>query len=139
VVILIENRLNSVDVDDYAGLGRRAPFLAAALTIFLFSLIGVPPTAGFMGKFHLIMGVLDVGETRYYVLAVAAMLNSALSAYYYLKVAKTMYFVKSRHVGPLSSPALGRVLVAALVILTFYLCLQADALLRHTVNLEMHV
>lgn len=139
VVILIENRLDSVDVEDYAGLGRRAPFLAAALTIFLFSLIGVPPTAGFMGKFQLIMGVLDLGEPRYYVLAVAAMLNSALSAYYYLKVAKSMYFVKSPHVGHLSTPALGRVLVAALVILTFYLCLQADVLLQTTLNLEMHV
>src|SRR4030095_5899550 len=47
VVILIENRLGSVDLKDYAGIGRRAPYLAFALTVFLFSLIGVPPTAGF--------------------------------------------------------------------------------------------
>jgi NADH-quinone oxidoreductase subunit N len=150
VVILVENRLNSVDIDDYKGLGRRAPFMSLALTVFLFSLIGIPPTAGFMGKLHLFMGVLDVasdlqragdaGAWAYYLLAFAAVVNTAVSAYYYLRIAKAMYFDRvETAAGDLRSPALGGLVVAALLILTFYLCFYADGILRTTLSLDMHV
>ncbi len=139
VVILVENRLGSVELDDYRGLGKRSPFLALALTVFLFSLIGVPPTAGFLGKFHLFMGVIDIGGWRYYVLVIAAILNTAVSAYYYLRIAKTMYFEKGATLDPISSPALGRLVVAGMLFLTFYLCFYADSILGTTLNLRMHV
>ena len=135
VVILIENRLGSVDVGDYAGIGRRAPYLAFALTVFLFSLIGVPPTAGFMGKLHLLMGVVDLGRIleskgdpqawAYYLLALAAIANTAVSAYYYLKVAKAMYFERAGSVEELRSPLVGHAVVTAMLrphVLSLLLC-----------------
>lgn len=137
VIILLENRLGTSELSAYAGLGRRAPFLAGALTIFLFSLIGLPPTAGFMGKFHLLMGVIDVGEGPYYVLAVAAVVNTAISAYYYMKIAKTMYFETATDSSSLQSPIIGSAVVAGLVIMTFFLFGWAQDILRTTLNLEL--
>jgi len=149
VLILVENRLSSVELDDYRGLGRRAPFLCLALTVFLFSLIGVPPTAGFMGKLQLFMGVIDLGEKlkaagdpywwQYYVLVLAAVINTAISAYYYLKIAKAMYFDRGESSEPIGSPLLGRALVVAMLVLTFYLCIDAGSILKTTLELTMHV
>jgi len=149
VVILIENRLGSVDLKDYAGIGRRAPYLAFALTVFLFSLIGVPPTAGFMGKLHLFMGVLDLGQIlqrngdpqawAYYLLAMAAIANTAVSAYYYLKVARAMYFERAASVEDLRSPLVGHAVVTAMLVLTFYLCFYAGDILKTTLQLDISV
>jgi NADH-quinone oxidoreductase subunit N len=78
----------AVDVQDYAGLGRRHPLLALALTLFLLSLIGIPPLAGFVGKFYVFGSAVRAG---YVGLAVIAVLNSAVAAYYYLRVVLSMY------------------------------------------------
>lgn len=139
IAILIENKINSAELEDYKGIARRAPFLAAAMTVFLFSLIGVPPTAGFMGKFHLLMGVVDLDSQPYYILALAAAINTAISAYYYLRIAKVMYFDKGKTSAPIESSALGRIVVAGMLFLTFYLCFFADSILKTTLNLHMHL
>ena len=78
----------AVDVRDYAGLGRRHPVLAFVLALFLLSLIGVPPLAGFVGKFYLFGAAVRAG---FLWLAVLGVLNSAVAAYYYLRVIVTMY------------------------------------------------
>jgi len=78
----------AVDVGEYAGLGRRQPALAAALTLFLLSLIGIPPLAGFVGKFYVFGSAVRAG---YLWLTVIAVLNSAAAAYYYLRVVVYMY------------------------------------------------
>jgi len=78
----------AVDVRDYAGLGRRHPVLAFTLSLFLLSLIGIPPLAGFVGKFYLFGAAVRAG---FVVLAVLGVLNSAIAAYYYLRVIVTMY------------------------------------------------
>lgn len=78
----------AVEVADYAGLARRHPLLAATLTLFLLSLIGIPPLAGFVGKFYLFGAAVRAG---YVWLVVIAALNSALAAYYYLRVVVYMY------------------------------------------------
>jgi NADH-quinone oxidoreductase subunit N len=78
----------AVDVGDYAGLARRHPLLAATLGLFLLSLIGIPPLAGFVSKFYLFGSAVRAG---YIWLAVIAMLNSAIAAYYYLRVIVYMY------------------------------------------------
>ncbi|MBI4605516.1 MAG: NADH-quinone oxidoreductase subunit N, partial [Planctomycetes bacterium] len=139
VVILVENRLGTVDIDGYMGLGKRAPFLALSLTVFLLSLIGVPPTGGFMGKFQLFMGLIDLGGWPYYLLAVAAVVNTAVSAYYYLKIAKAMYFDRGGEESPVAAPVLGHAVVLGMLVLTFYLCFRADAILGTTLNIRMHV
>lgn len=85
---LSEGRKNPDDLEQYAGLGRRAPITAFCMLIFLFSLSGIPPTAGFVGKFMLWGAAIDSGLVW---LAVLFALNSALSLYYYLRVIMYMY------------------------------------------------
>jgi len=75
-------------VMDLAGFGFKHPILALAMTIFMFSLAGVPPTAGFIGKFYLFSGAIQKG---YIWLAILGVLNSAASVYYYLRVIVYMY------------------------------------------------
>ncbi len=73
----------------YDGLGRRRPALAAAMTIFMLSLAGLPPTAGFIGKFYIFKGAVDVGLLG---LAIAGGLNAVIGAAYYLRIVVAMYF-----------------------------------------------
>ena len=84
-------------------------------------------------------GLMELGGTAYYVLAVIAMINTAVSAYYYLIIAKYMYFDRAEDAAPVASPILGRVIVLGMLILTFYLCFRADVILDTTLNLRMHV
>ena len=77
------------EISDFAGLGQRHPLLAAAMTVFMIALTGIPPTIGFIGKFYLFASAIEVGL---YTLVVIGVLNSVVSAYYYLGVVMTMYF-----------------------------------------------
>lgn len=77
------------EVEDYNGIGFQSPVLAFSLTLFLLSLLGMPLTAGFIGKIMVFRAALDQG---YYVLVVVGVLNSALSAYYYLRLIIVMFF-----------------------------------------------
>ena len=77
-------------VDDWAGLGTARPALAFAMTLFLLSLGGVPPTGGFFGKFYLFRTAMT--DPQLYPLVIAGVLNSAISMYYYLRVVVAMYF-----------------------------------------------
>ncbi|MBI4585596.1 MAG: NADH-quinone oxidoreductase subunit N [Planctomycetes bacterium] len=145
VVILIENRTRSVNLSDYNGMGWRAPFLGVALTVFLFSLIGIPPTAGFTGKFQLFMGVLEraakIGGhlgTLLYILAVVAVINTAVSVYYYARIIRNLYLTRIEEGGErVSVPFLGTALVAVLVAMTFYLFFSAESILDKTLNLKI--
>jgi NADH-quinone oxidoreductase subunit N len=77
-----------VAVEDFAGLAQREPAMAAMLTIFLLSLIGVPLTGGFFGKFYIFKAALDSGLVW---LTILGLLNSAVAAYYYLRILVVMY------------------------------------------------
>jgi NADH-quinone oxidoreductase subunit N len=89
VVIALERAEGrGLEIKDYAGLGRKYPALAAAMTIFMLSLIGLPPTIGLVGKFYLFRAVMAGGFTG---LAIIGVLTSLISAYYYLRVVVTMY------------------------------------------------
>ncbi len=76
-------------IDDLAGLSRTHPLMALAMGIFMFSLAGVPPLAGFFGKFYVFLAAIDAGL---YVLAVIGVLSTVVGAYYYLRIVKIMYF-----------------------------------------------
>jgi NADH-quinone oxidoreductase subunit N len=80
---------DNLTLEGFAGFGYKRPFLGVALTVFLFSLMGIPPTAGFAGKFYIFAGAIEAG---YVWLAVIGVLNSAVSLYYYLRVMVAMYF-----------------------------------------------
>ncbi|MCH8063916.1 MAG: NADH-quinone oxidoreductase subunit N [Chloroflexi bacterium] len=88
VIIAISNRINSDEIDDFAGMARRAPVLAAVLALAMISLIGVPPTVGFWAKVYLFGAAIN---TDLVWLAVVGVINSVVSAYYYLRVVKVMY------------------------------------------------
>ena len=89
VVIALEQKAGKgLAIEDYAGLGRKHPALAAAMTVFILSLIGFPPTLGLVGKFYLFRAVIAGGFTG---LAIIGVLTSLISAYYYLRIVVTMY------------------------------------------------
>jgi NADH-quinone oxidoreductase subunit N len=93
IVMLISDKLGSEEMDDYTGLGYKAPYLAVALTIFLVSLTGIPPTAGFVGKLYLFGALV---KANWIWLAVVGVLNSVISLYYYLRVVKNMFLRESQ-------------------------------------------
>ena len=88
-----------VEIADYAGLASRRPFLAAAMAIFMLSLAGVPPLAGFMGKFYLFSSAVQADLTW---LAIIGVLNSVVSAFFYLRVIVVMYMKEDEESKPLS-------------------------------------
>ena len=88
-IIAITNKTQSDSIDDFTGMGSRAPVISLALTLCLVSLIGVPPTAGFLAKFYL-FGAAVQHDLLW--LVIIGVLNSVVSAYYYLRVVKVTWF-----------------------------------------------
>jgi NADH-quinone oxidoreductase subunit N len=88
VIALEKEEGKGLEINDYAGLGRRRPALAAAMAVFMLSLTGIPPTLGFVGKFYLFRAAI---EGQFYILAIIGVVTSLISAYYYLRVVVTMY------------------------------------------------
>ena len=90
-IVAASNTLGSDDIQAYAGLSKKSPFLAAVLTVFLLSLAGIPPLAGFIGKFYVFSSAIQAGFIGF---AVVAALNSAVAAFYYFKIVRVMYLVE---------------------------------------------
>ena len=88
VIALEKAEGKNLEIADYAGLAKKYPILAAAMTVFMLSFIGFPPTLGMVGKFYLFSAVIAGG---YPGLAVIGVLTSLVSAYYYLRVVVNMY------------------------------------------------
>lgn len=95
--------------DEYAGLSAKQPVLAALMAVFMFSLAGVPPFAGFFGKYYVFAGAIEGGYTW---LAIIGVLMSVVSAYYYLRLVVVMYFKEQVSAIEIPKPSLG---MAALV------------------------
>ena len=117
-VIAISNRIGSDRIDDFAGMGRRAPYLAAALAFSLISLTGVPPTVGFIVKIYIFGAAVSSGLEW---LAIVGAINSVVSAYYYIRVVKVMYLAEPAAAEPIPTgiPIRLAVLAASAVILIF--------------------
>jgi NADH-quinone oxidoreductase subunit N len=114
VVIMMRRRdMIGDELKDLSGLHLRHPFAAFAMLLFMLSLGGIPPTAGFMGKFWLFSAAIEAG---YVWLAVIGVLNSAISLYYYIRIVVFMY-VKKETTGsePTASPALAFTLAVAVI------------------------
>jgi NADH-quinone oxidoreductase subunit N len=114
VIVLLRRRdVVGDELKDFSGLSFRQPAAAFAMLLFMLSLGGIPPTAGFMGKFWLFGAAVDSG---YFGLAVIGVLNSAISLYYYIRVVVFMYLKKDTLGSePTSSPALNMALAVAVV------------------------
>jgi NADH-quinone oxidoreductase subunit N len=87
-VVLVSNSIRSDRIKDYAGLYKRDPAIAFMLTVFLLSLAGIPPLAGFLGKFMVFAAAV---ESRFILLVIAGVVNSVVAIYYYVRVIKFMY------------------------------------------------
>ena len=119
-----------VTLEDYEGLGRTSPILAATFTIFLLSLIGIPMTGGFFAKFYVFSAAMRANLIG---LTVIGVINSAIGAYYYLRIIVVMYMRESRKTVP-TTPipfGLGFALVISLAA-TLYLGLLPDRVLQGT-------
>jgi NADH-quinone oxidoreductase subunit N len=108
-----------VTLEDYEGLGRRSPLLAAVFTIFLLSLIGIPMTGGFFAKFYVFSAAL---QSNLVGLVVIGAINSAVGAYYYLRIIVSMYMREAREEARVAPVPLGLgVALAASLLITIYL------------------
>ncbi|HYJ11185.1 MAG TPA: NADH-quinone oxidoreductase subunit N [Polyangiaceae bacterium] len=103
----------AVSYEDLSGIGRRHPAAALAFSFFLLSLAGVPPTAGFFGKFYVFNAAIDA---ELYALTVIGLLNSILGAYYYLRVMVFMYMREPEPGAPIATPMRSGMVASALVI-----------------------
>jgi len=114
VILLGKKGEENTLINDYAGIGFKYPLLAAAMTIFLLSMAGIPPLGGFMAKFYVFSAAV---KEKFYWLAILGVLNSAISVYYYLRVTVLMYFRESEReiTGLQFSPASVFALILAVI------------------------
>jgi NADH:ubiquinone oxidoreductase subunit 2 (subunit N) len=100
-VIAIEDSTGIVEIPDYAGLVRRAPVVAGLFVFFFLSLAGIPPTAGFIGKFFVFGAALRGG---FLFLAAIGVINSVISVFYYFSVVRAAFFMEPKDPTPIRIP-----------------------------------
>ncbi len=115
ISILEEKEERNLSIDDYAGLGTKKPILAALMAIFMFSLSGIPPFAGFLGKYYVFAAAVKADLTW---LAILGVLSSVVGAYYYLRIVVMMYFKEGGVEVPLK---ISRLSIAALSIAALFI------------------
>ncbi|HPF44404.1 MAG TPA: NADH-quinone oxidoreductase subunit N [Syntrophomonadaceae bacterium] len=115
VAAAVENDTGKTGIEAFSGLSKRAPLLAAVMTICMLSLAGIPPMAGFAGKFYLFAGAIQSG---YLWLAIIGLVMSMVSVYYYLGVAKAMYIGENETADGLSTGGALKVALWICVVLT---------------------
>lgn len=117
VIMLRSEGFKGDNISDYQGLAKTHPLAAALMLVFMFSLTGIPPTAGFMGKFYLFMSVISAGYTW---LVIIAVIFSAISAYFYLRIVMLMYMKEPKETVRLTtSPAIGLALAITVAAVLF--------------------
>jgi len=116
VMALIEDQVGGTEINDLNGLGKRAPMLAFMLTIFVLSLAGIPPLAGFLAKFYIFIVAWQEGAKWLVILAVA---NTVISLFYYLRMLKAMYIAEPDSTKPVTASfgARGVMMAAMLLVL----------------------
>lgn len=121
-----------VQIDDYAGLGKRAPVLAAVLTVFLLSLIGIPITGGFFAKFYVFSAAL---RSSLVWLTIIGVVNSAIGAYYYLRIIVMMYMREPQTDAPVPQVPFGVALALSLsLVTTIYLGVLPNRVLGYALQ-----
>jgi NADH-quinone oxidoreductase subunit N len=127
IVALRRQKIIGEDVDDIAGLAQRHPGYALLMLIFLLSLAGIPPTAGFLGKYYIFLSLI---ETRHYGLAVIGTLYAAVAIYYYFRIVRSMYQREATEKAPLASSVGLRFALAVSGILTLVIGVYPEPFLR---------
>jgi NADH-quinone oxidoreductase subunit N len=114
VVMLIANKIGSEEMDDYKGMGSSAGFLGVALSIFLLSLAGLPPTAGFIGKLYIFIALINADMI---VVAFITLLNTVVAYYYYVRVLKNLYLVRTETSREKVQVSFGNVVILLLLLI----------------------
>ena len=127
VVVALAREAPGALVSDFAGLGRRAPALALAMAMFLVSLGGLPPLAGFWGKFFIFQAAIQAEQLW---LAIVMVVNSVISLYYYFAIVRQMYFVDVPAARPLRAPAAVTAVVAIAAVAVLAVGIQPDLLAK---------
>ncbi len=127
VVIILENKMGTANIADYAGLIRRSPFLSIALFIFFLSLVGIPPTGGFMGKLFVFGAAFN---QKMYVLMAVGVINSVISVYYYFDVLRYAFFETGADESPIQPGGLLNGLVAVTVAMTLAMALYGQPFIQ---------
>ena len=115
------------DVDDLAGLVHKSPGYAILMLVFLLSLAGIPPTAGFLGKYYIFLALI---ETKHYVLAVVATLYVAVAIYYYFRLVRSMFVGELTEKAPVSSSVGLRLALAVSGIMTLAIGIYPEPFLQ---------
>ena len=131
VIIAVSRVIKSDEIEDYNGLNRRSPFLAAAMLLFLLSLAGVPPLAGFIGKIYLFIAAMN---QELYTLLIVGLINIVISLYYYLIVVKKMYINEPTDPSPISASMPIKVAVFAGIAGTLLLGIYPGPFINWAVN-----
>jgi NADH-quinone oxidoreductase subunit N len=92
ILLLSRQGFECEEISDLAGLNQRSPWMAGVMAVFMFSLAGIPPTAGFYAKLSVLQALVTTNQAHHLWLAVFAVLVSLVAAYYYLRIIKVMYF-----------------------------------------------
>ncbi len=132
VVSIVQDRAGGDALSNFAGLSRRAPILSLCMMVFMLSLAGIPPLAGFFGKFYLFTAALKASPDNlgYVWLVLAAIALSAVSLYYYLQVLKQIYVVAPTAEGAtMQTPVLSQVVLAVLAVAVLVLGCAPNLLL----------
>jgi NADH-quinone oxidoreductase subunit N len=119
-------------IEDLNGLMKKAPWLTVMMSIFLLSLGGIPPTAGFIGKFYLFAGLIETGNPWLVRLAILAVLMSAVSLYYYIRFIRAMYIDEEQESAPVSSSIPLRVALGVAAILVMLIGIFPQQLINLT-------
>jgi NADH-quinone oxidoreductase subunit N len=146
IITLRRQGIAADQVDDFAGLIHKSPTLAVFMLIFLLALAGIPPTAGFIGKYYIFLGLIEAGSVEgnswMFVLAVLAVIMTAVSVYYYYTIVKAMFLTESKVVEPIE-PTRAQWLIAAVsfaltigigVLPQFFINRSVDAARRFSVT-----
>jgi NADH-quinone oxidoreductase subunit N len=127
IIALRRQDIAGEDLDDFAGLMHRSPTHAVLMLIFVLSLAGIPPTAGFLGKYYIFLALL---QTRHYLLAVVATLYVAVAIYYYFRIVRSMFLTDSTERAPLSTSFGMRVALGVTGIMTLLVGIYPEPFLR---------
>src|SRR6218665_207077 len=112
IMLLSRQGHEAEEIKDLAGLAKRSPWYAAVMTIFMFSLAGIPPTAGFYAKLAVLQALVSTNVAFYIGLAIFAVVLSLIGAFYYLRVIKVMFFDEPTDTAPLGAPTDVRVVMS---------------------------
>ena len=138
-ILCLKNKINGYyleNINNYSGLLKANPFISFCLAIFLFSSAGLPPLAGFFGKLYILISAV---ESKFYVLSIIAIFTSVISAFYYLKIIKHIFFDKQINTIHIDINFISKLIILAAMLINIFLILFLSDLLEIINNTSLIV